>query len=1175
MDNSNDLVFQMIDWSHYEEEDSEACNPVFKMRLFGKTKKNKNIHVDVVNFMPYFFVEIPSFLSGYKIDQLIDNVRKKVRPTKYNPIDYKESLVKYQVVKRHKFHRFSNDKLYKFVKLVFNSWEGMKAYSRVFNYPINYAYNKYKKFKLYESNIEPKFRFLHLRSLESCGWIKLKAGTYNYMKDPTCISDINVSIDWKNICPIENNECLPFIIASFDIECTSGDGSFPQATRASDKIIQIGTTFMKYGESESYYKHMITLGTCDDIDGVDVECYETETEVLLAWTRLIERIDPDILTGYNIFGFDYKYLNDRSEFLNCKNKFSRLCRLKKSQTQFTLKDLSSSALGENKLYYYDMTGRIQMDLMKVMQKDFKLASYKLDNVAAEFIRGNIKSINIENKKNKVLSTINTQSTYGLKNGQFISIYFNDGLSDNKFMDGKKFKIKKLLKDSITVIGNLDGEELKKYKAYWCQAKDDVSPQDIFRLQEGSSSDRAIIAKYCIQDCELVNKLIAKLQIITNNIGMANVCSVPMSYLFLRGQGVKIFSLVAKKCRLLKYLLPVLKKKYKPKDDDKKDKNKNKDDSDDEFDTKGYEGATVFPPDKGIHFEPVAVLDYSSLYPRSMIHRNVSQECLLEDPEDPELNNLPNYIYRNVTYRSKDPHDETKIIYKTCTYAQKKDGSLGIVPQILQDLLDARTNTKKAMAKEKDPFIKAILDGLQLAYKLTANSLYGQTGAETSPIYCKDVAASTTATGREMLTYAKEFNQSVFKQLVDYILDGKEKKFRKMINKLFDGDLHCFNTTDDFKELTNGAPDLLVKVKESRFIDKKLGHETREDFINYVIKETKDILGPYRIKPKVIYGDTDSVFINFKIYDPKTSEFLTDHNSLKMAIRLGILAGLVINKVMPFPHDLEYEKTFHPFCILTKKRYVGNLYEIDPEKYKQKSMGIVLKRRDNAPIVKIVFGGIIDKLLNEKSIDEAIKFTKRTLSSILNNEYPLDKFIITKTLKSTYKNRDSIAHAVLADRMARRDPGNKPQSNDRIPYAYIITKGKVKLQGDKIEHPDYIIKNKLHLDYLHYITNQIMKPCVQVLEILVKNAPDIFNRFVMIEENRRKGKKPISVYFQKETIDDDNLINFDELGMTDKTKTFKSIKINTKKPKLKKSKTKKTKKITINNNLDDIDFTIGY
>lgn len=69
-------------------------------------------------------------------------------------------------------------------------------------------------------------------------------------------------------------------------------------------------------------------------------------------------------------------------------------------------------------------------------------------------------------------------------------------------------------------------------------------------------DRRVIAEYCVQDCELCNRLADKLQLIANNMGMANVCSVPLSFIFMRGQGVKIFSLVAKQCREDGLLIPV-------------------------------------------------------------------------------------------------------------------------------------------------------------------------------------------------------------------------------------------------------------------------------------------------------------------------------------------------------------------------------------------------------------------------------------------------------------------------------------------------------------------------------------------------------------------------------------------------------------------------------------------
>ena len=182
----------------------------------------------------------------------------------------------------------------------------------------------------------------------------------------------------------------------------------------------------------------------------------------------------------------------------------------------------------------------------------------------------------------------------------------------------------------------------------------------------------------------------------------------------------------------------------------------------------------------------------------------------------------------------------------------------------------------------------------------------------------------------------------------------------------------------------------------------------------------------------------------------------------------------------------------PFCLLSKKRYVGMLYENDPNKGSRKSMGIVLKRRDNAPIVKDVYGGIIDILMKEKNIQKAVEFLQTCLQNIIEEKYPMDKLIITKSLRSNYKNPKQIAHKVLADRMGKRDPGNKPSSGDRIPFVYIETKNKAALQGDKIEHPEYIVKNQIRPNYSFYITNQIMKPVQQVFALVLEDI-DAFRR----------------------------------------------------------------------------------
>ena len=192
-----------------------------------------------------------------------------------------------------------------------------------------------------------------------------------------------------------------------------------------------------------------------------------------------------------------------------------------------------------------------------------------------------------------------------------------------------------------------------------------------------------------------------------------------------------------------------------------------------------------------------------------------------------------------------------------------------------------------------------------------------------------------------------------------------------------------------------------------------------------------------------------------------------------------------------PHDLEYEKTFLPFILLSKKRYAGMLYELDFLKGKRKSMGIVLRRRDNAPIVKDVYGGVIDIFMKGEDVEKALTFTRSCLQNITDEKYGMDKLIITKALRSGYKNPKQIAHKVLADRIGRRDPGNKPSIGDRIQFIYIENSDKKALQGERIETPEFILANKgkVKINYSFYITNQIMKPLQQLFALVLEQMKD--------------------------------------------------------------------------------------
>ena len=864
-------------------------------------------------------------------------------------------------------------------------------------------------------------------------------------------------------------------------------GVFPEVE--GDKVTFIGSTFLKSGEERPYLNHCLTIDTCDnlrDVQNSEIQvCEGGERDMLLEWTNLIQREDPDIIIGYNIFGFDYNFMFHRALENDCATDFLKLSRNKdkvcgqvdpKTQKLAIEESTIVIASGQHDLQYIKMPGRLQIDMYNYLRRDYNMSSYKLDYVSGYFIGDAVTKIEHKiNEAGQDVTAVYTGNTMGLDVGSYISFEETSNSTDS-YKGGEKFKVIRL--DSLTKVFEILGKEMPNMekKVRWGLAKDDVTPQDIFRMTNEGPAERAVIAKYCIQDCNLVHHLMRKIDVLTGFIEMANICSVPISFLVFRGQGIKLTSFVAKKCSEKNTLIPVLDRR---------------------FGNESYDGAIVLPPKCDLYLDnPVACVDYSSLYPSSMISENLSHDSKVWTKEY-NLNgilvcstgeidgngvfiydNLPGYEYVDVEYdtyvwkhNARGKAIKTVNGKKVCRFAQPKmddvSGIIGekaIMPSILEELLEARSATRKLIPKQTDDFMKNILDKRQLGYKVTANSLYGQCGAKTSSFYEIDVAASTTATGRKLLLYAKRVVEETY------------------------GNAEC---------------------QTSKY-------------------------GVVNTRAETVYGDTDSAFFTFNLAD-KDGTPIRGKQALEITIELAQQVGELASSFLKAPHSLVYEKTIMPFCLLRKKGYVGIYYETNANKGTRKSMGIVLKRRDNAPIVKDVYGGIIDILMKEQDTGRAISFLKDYLRNLVNEKIPLEKLIITKSLNSNYKNPQQIAHKVLADRMGQRDSGNKPSVGDRIPFIYVHNPDKKALQGERIEHPTYIRENNIRPNYTFYITNQIMKPVQQLFALVLEKIPgfkrrqEAFKDRIEFEtnkigaENREALQKKITDLRQKEV----KLLLFDE------------------------------------------------
>jgi len=796
-----------------------------------------------------------------------------------------------------------------------------------------------------------------------------------------------------------------------------------------DTTTFIGSTFQKLGEPDQYLNHMVVVGACSDIPEVPnriIESFNSERKLLKGWVNLIRKEDPDIIIGYNTFGFDWRFLLNRAKELNCYDDFLKLSKLNGKKCR--VKDTNVTvASGTYELKYVKIDGRVQLDLYNYFRKSVNLNSYKLDNVAAVFIGDTIKDY-IYNEKNNN-TTIKSKNLFGLKNGHYISFELI-GHSSDMYNEGEKFSIFDLGDGEFKVKGKLDIQQ-EYLKLRWCLNKDDITLTEMFNAN--TPDKRAKVAKYCFQACNLVHNLMNKNDIWTEMSELSALCSIPIDFVIIRGQGIRLLSYIAKECRKNKMIMPVMEK--------------------DENDKGGYEGAVCLPPKCGFYAEdPVAVNDYSSLYPSCMISENISHDSKVWSKEydlNGELlpkktigerdmsgtfiyDNLPEYSYVNITYdtfeykRLKGPtsaEEKVKTGHKVCRFAQFPDDKKAILPAVLSELLQSRKDTKNLMKKTSDPFMKNVYDKRQASKKVVANSLYGQCGSKTSSFYEKDIAASTTAVGRKMLFYAKRVVEDCYK---------------------------------------------------NRTVDTKYGK--------------------MKTKAECIYGDTDSIFFSFNLKDMSGNK-VVGKKALEVTIDLSVEVEKMASDFLKPPHYLEYEKTFMPFLLLSKKRYVGMLYEHDINKCKRKEMGIVLKRRDNAPCVKDCYGGIVDILMKKNDVMESVRFLKSYLNDMVNEKIKLNKLIISKSLKalSDYKNPEQIAHAVLAERMGKRDPGTRPSTGSRVPFIYIETKGKKKLQGERIENPDYVVKNKIKPDYIHYITNQIMKPVQQIFALLLDQLPEFENK----------------------------------------------------------------------------------
>ncbi|KAI9717254.1 MAG: DNA-directed DNA polymerase delta [Chrysothrix sp. TS-e1954] len=628
---TDSLCFQQI-----EAEEGTLHGGKTTVKLFGTTETGHSVLLHVTDFLHYLYVAAPISFSPNDCNGFKASLETQLAQPQH-------AIQSVQVVMRENLFGFQGNQKSPYLKITVTD----PKYINRLRTSIESGSANYKGMWsgaeggiMTFDSIQYVLRFMIDCNISGMSWVEVPATKYLVMPDRDRHSNCQIEafVHYRDLVahPADGEwaKMAPLRVLSFDIECAGRKGVFPEANQ--DPVIQIANVVTRYGEDKPFVRNVFCMDTCSLIVNTQIFEFDAEEKMLMAWRDFLEKVDPDVIIGYNIANFDFPYLLDRARHLKC-TRFPYWTRLRNVQSQAKDTNFSSKQMGNRDTKATNTNGRIQLDLLQLVQRDHQLRSYTLNSVCAEFLN---------------------------------------------------------------------------------EQKEDVHHTMITELYNGTPESRRRLAVYCLKDAYLPQRLMDKLMCLVNYTEMARVTGVPFNYLLARGQQVKFISQLFRKALEQHLVIPNL-------------RNESSDDQ--------YEGATVIEPSRGYYDVPIATLDFASLYPSIIQAHNLCYTTLLNKAHIERLG-----------MKKDEDYIVTPNGDMFCTSKIRK----GLLTQILEELLTARKLAKKELAVENDAFRKAVLNGRQLALKISANSVYGITGATVGKLPCLAIASSTTSYGRQMIEKTK-------------------------------------------------------------------------------------------------------------------------------------------------------------------------------------------------------------------------------------------------------------------------------------------------------------------------------------------------------------------------------------------------------------------------------------
>lgn len=230
------------------------------------------------------------------------------------------------------------------------------------------------------------------------------------------------------------------------------------------------------------------------------------------------------------------------------------------------------------------------------------------------------------------------------------------------------------------------------------------------------------------------------------------------------------------------------------------------------------------------------------------------------------------------------------------------------------------------------------------------------------------------------------------------------------------------------------------------------------------------------RAKVVYGDTDSLFVQLP------------GRTVEEAFAIGAAISKAVTAANPPPVMLKLEKVYRPCVLLSKKRYVGAMYESPGQKVPTfDAKGIETVRRDACPAVAKIMEQTLRLLFASADLSTVRDYLERQWTRILSGRVSVSDFIFAKEVRlGTYSARASVIPpaALVATRAMSTDPRAEPRYGERVPYVVVYGEPGARL-ADMVVPPRALVESggRLRLHAVYYITKQIIPSVERALSLV--------------------------------------------------------------------------------------------